>query len=186
MNLNNYYVLVDTKTKVITGSIQLLPENWHNIHGLSGLTDDEIANLDWTGNEGLGWINLCSNDLKSYESSDDNLENNKLTLKRLISQERKDELLRPILFEDITVVPDKTTYTMLMFKKLLTLSNPELTVNFKFQDKYKTINASQINDICAIIDNQIQSSFDSEMKLFQEIESCNHICEFRNINYNVI
>jgi len=186
MNLNDYYILVDTKNTIVSGSLQLLPENWNNIHGLTGLSDQELSNLDWSGNDGVGWINMCSDELKNYNSSDDNLESNKLSLKRIITNERKDEILRPIIYEDITVTPDKTTYTILSCKKILAISNPDLVINFKFGDRYKTINADQIHEICAIIENKLQSSFDAEMKIYQQIETCNHLTEFKNINYNAI
>lgn len=47
MNLNKFYVLVDTEQKIVIDKIQRLPENWKNIAGLPGLTDEEICDLKW-------------------------------------------------------------------------------------------------------------------------------------------
>ena len=44
-NLYNFYVFVDNENKLILDKIQKLPENWRNIAGLPGLSDEEIREL---------------------------------------------------------------------------------------------------------------------------------------------
>ena len=45
MNLDELYVLVDTRQKIVIDKIQKLPENWKNIAGLSGLTDEQLSDF---------------------------------------------------------------------------------------------------------------------------------------------
>jgi hypothetical protein len=66
MHLTNFYVLVDTETKQIINKIQKLPENWKNIAGLPGLSDEELCDLKWAGQHNYGWINIHSEKIKEY------------------------------------------------------------------------------------------------------------------------
>lgn len=45
--INNFYILVDTKLKITLEYITELPQNWRNICGLPGLSDEEISDLTW-------------------------------------------------------------------------------------------------------------------------------------------
>ena len=76
--MKNFYVLVDTQEKAILDKIQELPENWRNIAGLPGLSDEELRDLKWAGWDNLGWINISSVEMLEYQSSPENLEMNKI------------------------------------------------------------------------------------------------------------
>jgi hypothetical protein len=89
MNLNDFYVLVDTETQLIIDKIQKLPLNWKNIAGLPGLTDEQLCNLKWAEHHNLGWINIRSELIKKYKFSKENLELNKNTFKDLIKNIRR-------------------------------------------------------------------------------------------------
>ena len=94
MNLDELYVLVDTRQKLVIDKIQKLPENWKNIAGLPGLTDEQISNLKWAGYEDYGWIRLNSPSLNDYQSSPENLELNKNTFKKLVSNFKKQKIFQ--------------------------------------------------------------------------------------------
>ena len=85
MNLTNFYVLVDTETNQVIDKIQKLPQNWQNIAGLPGLSDEELCDLKWAGHHNLGWISIHSEKIEEYTSSTENLELNKNAFKFLIS-----------------------------------------------------------------------------------------------------
>jgi hypothetical protein len=179
MNLNNFYVLVDTETKLVIDKIQKLPENWKNIAGLPGLTDKELCDLKWAGQNNFGWINIHSELIKEYKSSKENLELNKNTFKDLITSLRKERQESPIQYEGARIKPDnKTLYALFLLKD-------KPTVNFKCLNGYYTFNSEQIKELYDIIDSNIQKYFDIEMSIYQQIEVCESISDFFNVNYDL-
>ena len=101
--MKNFYVLVDTQQKIVLDLIQELPENWRNIAGLTGLSDEEIRDLKWAGWDNLGWINIRSFEMFDYESSPENLEINKLRLKDLISEKVNQKKEGLLLYKEIQI-----------------------------------------------------------------------------------
>jgi hypothetical protein len=178
MILNKYYVLVDTRQKLVIDKIQKLPENWKNIAGLPGLTDEQISDLKWAGYEDYGWIRLNSPSLNGYQSSPENLELNKNTFKKLISNFKKQKILDGIEYQGIKFTADEKTRYSLFIKKL---SNQD-TVNYKSFNKYYTLTKEQIIEICDIIELYVQKCFDWEMKVYIQIENCNTLTDFLNVN----
>jgi len=177
MNLDKLYVLVDTRQKIVIDKIQKLPENWKNIAGLPGLTDEQISDLKWAGYEDYGWIRLNSPSLNDYHSSSENLELNKNTFKKLVSNFKKEKILDGIEYQGIKFTADEKTRYSLFIKKLSNLD----TVNYKSFNKYYTLTKEQIIEICDMIEERIQDCFDWEMKIYQQIESCKKITDFLNI-----
>lgn len=175
--LDNFYVLVDIEKKKIIDKIQKLPENWKNISGISRLTDEELCDLTWAGQINLGWVKLKSDLIKNYYSDDENLELNKNTLKNLVSEIRKDKQYEPFTYNGIKINTDEKTRYSLIIKKLYQTEE----VNYKFFNKYYTFTKEQIIEICDMIEKHIQNWFDWEMKIYQQIESCQNITDFLNI-----
>ena len=175
--LNDFYVLVDIEKKKIIDKIQKLPETWKNISGLSKLSDEELCDLKWAGQTNLGWISLKSNLIQEYYSDSENLELNKNTLKTFISEIRKDRQSEPINYKGIRISTDEKTRYSLIIKKLYSVDE----VNYKFFNKYYTFTKEQIIEICDMIEKHIQDCFDWEMKIYQQIESCQKISDFLNI-----
>jgi hypothetical protein len=178
MNLNNFYVLVDTHKKIVTNNIQKLPINWQNISYLPGLSDEELCDLKWAGHDHLGWINIHSEKIKDYTSSPENLELNKNTFKNLIAEIRKEKQESPIYYQSARVKPDtKTLYALFVLKE-------KSSVNFKCLDGYHTFNSGQIKELCDIIDSNVQKYFDIEMDIYKQIDACQCISDFFNVNYD--
>jgi hypothetical protein len=175
--LNKYYVLVDTEKKIVIDKIQKLPENWKNISGLLSLSDEQLKDLKWSGNNNLGWISINSQEIKKYSSSKENLELNKNTFKYLITDIRKNKQSEYIQYQGAKIKPDiKTLYSLSLLKL-------KKDVNFKCLNGYYTFTSFQVSELYDIVDSNIQKWFDWEMNVYSQIDSCNSISDFFNVNY---
>lgn len=178
MNLNDFYVLVDTENKEIIDKFQKLPKNWKNISGLPGLSDKELEDLKWAGHHNLGWISLKSPKIKEFKLSQENLELNKNTLKDLISQKRKEEQNTPIQYRESKIKTDiKTRYSLFLLK-----NSNQKEINFKCINGYFTFTQEEVSEIFNLIESEIQKYFDEEMKIYQKIDSCLSMADFSKIN----
>lgn len=178
MNLNEYYVLIDTEKKEIIDKFQKLPNNWKNISGLSGISDEKLEDLNWAGHHNLGWINLNSPKIKDLKMSPQNLELNKNTLKSLISEKTKEKQNTPINYKGAKIKTDlKTRYTL--FTKKQQQYNQ---INFKCINGYYTFTYDEVVEISDLIENQIQKYFDEEMYIYQKIDNCKSITDLIKIN----
>ena len=178
MDLNDFYVLVDTENKEIIDKFQKLPKNWKNISGLPGLSDEELEDLKWAGHHNLGWISLKSSKIKEFKMSQENLELNKNTLKDLVSQKRKEEQNIPIKYRKSKIKTDiKTRYSLFLLK-----NSNQKEINFKCINGYFTFSQEEISEIFNLIESKIQKCFNEEMKIYQKIDSCLSISDFSKIN----
>ncbi len=178
MNLNDFYVLVDTENKEIIDKFQKLPKNWKNISGLPGLSDEKLEDLKWAGHHNLGWISLKSPKIKEFKMSKENLELNKNTLKDLVSQKRKEEQNTPIEYKGAKIKTDIKTRYSLFIKK----NSDEQKINFKCINGYFVFTPKDISDVYNLIEIRIQKYFDEEMKIYQKIDSCLSMVDFSKIN----
>ena len=177
MILDDYYVLVDTQQKIVIDKIQKLPNNWHNISGLSGLSENELCDLKWAGHHNLGWVSIASKLIKEYKSPVENLELNKNTLKQLISEIRKEKESDGIEYQGIKIKTDEKTRYSLLIKKL----QGKEEVNYKCFNHYHIFTNMQINEICDMMETYIQECFDWEMSVYQQIENCKELSDFISI-----
>ena len=177
MILSDFYDLVDTQQKIVIDKIQKLPENWNNIAGLPGLSDDELCDLKWAGHHNLGWVSIASELIKEYNSPVENLELNKNTLKKLISEIRKEKESDGIEYQGIKIKTDKRTRYSLYIKKL----QGKEEVNYKCFNHYHIFTNMQINEICDMMETYIQECFDWEMSVYQQIENCKELSDFISI-----
>jgi hypothetical protein len=177
-NLNNFYILVDTEKKIVIDKIQKLSQNWKNIAGLPGLSDEELRDLKWAGHSNLGWINIRSKEIKEYSSSQENLELNKNEFKSLITQLRKEKQSETIEYQGAKLKSDTNTlYSLFLLHK-------KKEVNYKCIDGYHTFTSSQICELYDIIDTNIQKWFDWEMNVYSQIDVCKNISDFLNVNFS--
>ena len=65
MIFDNYYIQVDLKNKIFLNNFSLLPKNWKNISCFSSLSDEELEDLTWSGNNDIGWIKFTSPKIKT-------------------------------------------------------------------------------------------------------------------------
>jgi hypothetical protein len=177
-NLNNFYILVDTEKKIVIDKIQKLPQNWKNIAGLPGLSDEELRDLKWAGHSNLGWINIHSEEIKQYSSSQENLELNKNEFKSLITQLRKEKQSETIEYQGAKLKSDTNTlYSLFLLHK-------KKEVNYKCINGYHTFTSSQICKLYDIIDTNMQKWFDWEMNVYSQIDVCKNISDFLNVNFS--
>jgi hypothetical protein len=178
MILDDYYVLVDTQQKIVIDKIQKLPDNWRNISGLPGLSDEELCDLKWAGHHNLGWVSISSELIKQYHSQSDNLELNKNIFKQLISEIRKEKESIGIEYQGIRFKTDEKTRYSLLIKKL----QKNTQINYKCFNHYHTLTSEQVNEVCNIMEKHIQKCFDWEMSVYLQIEACEYLFEFSKIN----
>lgn len=178
MNLSDFYVLVDTENKEVIDKFQKLPQNWKNIAGLPGLSDEKLEDLKWAGHHNLGWINLTSSKIKDFKMSPDNLELNKNTLKTLISEQRKEKQDTPIEYKGAKFKTNlKTRYSLFLIK-----NSEKQRINFKCINGYFTFTHKDIVNVYDILEDRIQKYFDEEMKIHQKIDECQSIMDLIKIN----
>ena len=176
--LNNFYVLVDTESKQVIDKIQKLPENWKNISGLSRLSDEELCDLKWAGHHNLGWVNIHSERIKEYFSSQENFELNKNIFKLLITNIRKEEELEPIEYKGAKIKADlKSELSLFLLKE-------NNQVNFKCINGYHTFNSQEISEILDSIQSRRQYLFNREKEIYENIDKCISIENFVDIKYD--
>lgn len=180
MNLNNFYVLVDTEKKITIDKIQTLPYNWLNISGLINYSDEKLSDMSWAGHKNLGWINIKSLKIKNFTSPPENLELNKLQLKKIISDEIKEKQYFPINYKGAKINLDLETRFLLLTLKNLNKSE----VNLKCINGYYEFNKLEIDEIYVMIENQIQKFFDIEKNFYEQVDKCKSIQDFSKINYD--
>lgn len=178
MNLNDFYVLVDTENKEVIDKIQKLPKNWKNIAGLPGLSDEKLKDLKWAGHHNLGWINILSPKIKDFKMSPKNLELNKNTLKDLISEKRKEEKDNTFEYKTAKFKTDVET----RFSLFLLKNSNRKEVNFKCVNGYYKFSLVEISEVYNLIENKIQSLFDDEMSIYDQIDKCKSFLELVKIN----
>ena len=180
MTMNNFYILVDTKLKITLEYITELPQNWRNIAGLPGLSDEEISDLTWAGWDNVGWINIKSETIKEYKSPPENLELNKNTLKSLISNIFEKKLEEYIDYNGKKISPDfKTHY-------ILSLGRFKDYINLKCTYSYYTLTPFECEEICNLIETHIHNYSEKEMKLFLQIESAKDLSDLSYIDWNIL
>jgi hypothetical protein len=176
--MNDYYVLVDNHQKIIIDKIQKLPDYWKNISNLNNLNDEELKDLTWSGNDRLGWVRINSEYIKEYSSSKENFELNKNQLKDIVSNITQEKQNSPIEYKGINIIPDEKTRYSFWIKRIQSAD----TFNYKINNQYYTFNKIEIVEICDRIEQYIQDCVDLEMEIYQQIDSCKHLYDFKTLN----
>lgn len=179
MKFDNFYVLIDPQSKIVLDKIQELPENWKNIAGLPGLSDEELCDLKWAGWDNLGWLNIKSEKVKEYFSPEENLNLNKNTIKFLISEKIQTEKNNPIIIGNKNLLPDFETYFSLFLGK-----NKQKT-NIKFGLTYYTFSKEECVKLCHKIENHWEYYSTQEMKIFEMIDNTKNFLELCEIDLNI-
>jgi hypothetical protein len=178
MNQSEFYILVDTEKKETIDKFQKLPQNWKNISGLPGLSDQELEDLKWAGHYNLGWINLNSTKLKEFKFSQDNLQLNKNNLKNLVSKKRKEVQNTLIDFKGAKFkINNKTRLSLFLLK-----NSKKEKINFKCINEYRSFSVIEICEIFEFLENKSQELFDLEMQIYEKIDNCETIKDLSKLN----
>lgn len=179
--LNEYYVLVDTNLKQVIDKIQKLPEYWRNISQLKNFNDEELKDLTWAGQTNIGWINIQSEYLQEYKSTEENLELNKNQLKSIISGILEEKQISSFEFNNIKIVPDEKTRYIFWIKRFQNIH----TFNYKINQYYYTFDNQDIIEICDRMEEHIQKYTDIEMSIYQQIDACQELFDLSKIEINI-
>ena len=102
---------------------------------------------------------------------------NKNEFKRLVSEIRKDKQLKHVFYQNAVINPSvKTLYSLFLLQE-------KNSVNYKCIDGYHTFSKDQLKEIYTIVQEQLQTWFDWEMKVFLQINKCKNISDFFNVDY---
>lgn len=183
LSLNDFYVLVDTRDKIVTSKVQKLPEYWSNITNLSSLNDEELLDLTWAGHQNLGWISITSEYLEDYNSSQENLEMNKNELKYLISKIKEDKEHEGIVYNGIIFKIDQKSLIDIFFKKEQVLKNKDKDFYIKINFTYHKFTSGQIVELYDILENAKNKLETWERIIFKKIDDCKKISDFLYLNY---
>jgi hypothetical protein len=118
-----------------------------------------------------------------YKEADKDISIVKSELKSIVSSERYNKEISGFEFP---IDSDNTVYISTgresrsnFFDKLSVIEDN--TINFKFGDRFITIDKTLLQQICNQIDNHIQQSFDWERQLFSNIDRCNTLSQLDSI-----
>lgn len=176
--LNDYYVLVDNNLKIVIDKIQKIPDYWRNIAHPKNFSDEELKDLAWAGQPDIGWVRINSEYIKEYSSSKENFELNKNQLKDIVSNIIQEKQNSPIEYKGINIIPDEKTRYSFWIKRIQSVD----IFNYKINNQYHTFNKIEVAEICDRIEQYIQDCADLEMKLYQQIDSCKDIYDFKTLN----
>jgi hypothetical protein len=181
--MNNLYVLVDFQSNHILTPIQYLPENWSNINGLNLMDEEKIKDLSWAGHDHFGWINIQSEDISQYNSTDDWLVSSKLKLKSLISSQRWEKENEILIFNEKQFIIDDRTKLSLIFKSFSAKENE--IINWKFLNGTHQISSSELIEIYNFATTYIQNCFDVEYEFSNLLDNITTKENLLSINVNL-
>lgn len=115
LDLSNYYVLCNTKDKIVEGTMSELPENWGGIFSVPSLSDEELYDFGWFDKPGQGWVRI--DNLKGFSCTPETLENNKERLRRLGKETRENIEQQGIVWDGVRFELDSETILFNNFQR---------------------------------------------------------------------
>jgi len=178
LSLNDFYVLVDTRDKIVTSKVQKLPEYWSNITNLSSLEDEKLSDLTWAGHQNLGWVSITSEYIEEYSSSHDNLEMNKNELKYLLGKIKEEKEHEGIIYNNVRIKIDQKNLINLFLKREKAIKNKNADFYFKINFTYYKFTSGQIIELYDILESSYEELETWERLKFKKIDQCKKISEF--------
>tara|TARA_X000001382_G_C3156043_1_gene174585 strand:- start:36 stop:596 length:561 start_codon:yes stop_codon:yes gene_type:complete len=186
MIFEDYYIEVDLKKKLFLGKFQKLPSCWKNIMGFSSLSDEELKDLEWSGNEGVGWIRFTSPDIKNFFTSSENFMMNKRELKKDIDILLKQYSSFKMSYKHFSITINEEIKMILESRYLLSLMNDSIEMKFECDDgKYRSFKGEEIQDIIRLVDKERVSTYNKKINMFEMIDSSNSIVELTLKSYDI-
>jgi len=91
-----------------------------------------------------------------------------------------------VMYNNNRFATDKDSQIKYLGILLSSMLDPNYTVNFKTLDKtYVTLNAQQVNELCMSVQGHIQSCFNNDSFLTQQIMNSTVVADLDNINLNI-
>jgi hypothetical protein len=183
MIFDNYYIQVDLKNKIFLNNFGLLPKNWKNISCFSSLSDEELEDLTWSGNDGIGWIKFTSPKIKDFSATSDNFLYNKVNLKKDISDAIDDSINTRIVYKTYEIRLNDELKNVLTSRYLHSLSDESITLKIDCMGNYRTFNAEEIKELILMIDRKDLSIYNKKIELYEMIDSSKSIYELTQKQY---
>lgn len=179
--MDDFYALVDHETQTITAPGSTLQENWMNIFNLNALPYEKLTDLSWAGHPDRGMLKLSDPSIVGYTYNSDWLHFTCQNIKEFVSDIRKEKESEVVSFEGGLVVKiDEKTKVALNNKKALATEDPTYSCVWKFENSMVVLSAEQILSLANGVESYVQSCFDVEYAVFQEIDtvsSLEELCE---------
>lgn len=183
ISLDKYFVSVDPVSRIVKGQLHCLPETHENLSSLSSLSEDELEDLSWAGIENQGWVCFTSDLLTRYSSDSQNLESNKVFLKRKISEETEKRLQGGFVYQGHRVEASPNFRFHLHLETQKSLSKIGYHQFFRFDDKSVKLDCVEIRNLYEVLELFLSKNAQWEHELFGSIERCKDLPELAKLNY---
>jgi hypothetical protein len=178
--MNDFYVLVDLKKKMILCPVMDLPSNWANISGLNLMSDNKVGDLTWAGHSNLGWKRFSNKSMVEYTSTDEWVTASQLKFKSSIKEERKIRESQILSFKGNQFCLDDKTKNSILYK-LLSIGENDTFV-WKFINRSVEIDSKDFIDLHKFTSSYIQSCFDVEYQFTNLISLTKTFEDLFNLN----
>lgn len=177
------YVLVDLKRKEILSPVNILPDSWRSISGLSFLKREEVRDLGWIGYENFGWIPFNDPLILDYKPTNDWFDISKSNIKSLIRKERKERLNELLYFNDNKIALTDKVSSFISLRLLFLLSQTEdIKTTWKFIDGFVELSKEDFIKFSYFVSNYVQSCFDTEKTIIDSIDACDGLLELSTLS----
>jgi hypothetical protein len=196
--MEKYYFEIDHKKNQIISSPERLPRNWKNISGLSSLNDEQLYDLSWANNPGVGFVELKRENISKIIllSLPEEIFNATKTLYKTEYKKNRQRKENGTIKINNAITADLTENfrTSILSLYVEAISNSNLTVNWKFNEGFMTLNSQNIINLQNSVRKYTQDLFDSERIFYQRVDECltiRNILEIDNIeseeilNFNI-
>lgn len=180
-----FYVLVDLNEKLIKTPIQKLPENWSNINGLNGYSDDELKDLVWAGHSSTGWIPYDSPILEEYSFEKEFIKMSKINITSEISNERKKREQNVLSFKNQRIKLDLESKFLLMFIRSNLNENNSNCISWAFLDDVIDLPKKDFLNLCDFAIFYLQNCLKVEINLKKEISNAVSLLDLQKINLDI-
>lgn len=182
--MNDLFVFINHDLRRVDNLVQKLPKNWGNIQGLPFLSEEKLADLEWAGHRGYGWVKLNTFDFTGYYFQPEWLDMSKAVLKNIVAAERYEAETDTITWGDYQLRITERTKNAIMFK-LISISDLTDTFEWKFTNGSCQITGQQLKDISNFINTYTQSCFELEIQKNNEIDLCSNATELGQLDLTV-
>lgn len=177
--LDKFYILVDNRLKMVISSMEELPINWRNISNISSLSDKELKDLTWSGNEDVGFLQVFSKSLNKYTLKEETLDLNKKQIKKVFGEKVEKLLKEKVTYLDCDIDVTCDTRVDLCMKRL----NQKDLHYVKCKNGVKELTHSQLCELCKFVEDRVEYIYKWEDEILNKVDSCTSINDIVNIDY---
>lgn len=175
--MKNLYVWVDKNLNTIATLPDILPTNWKNFNGMSGLSESALNDL--------GWYKI--NDLKliNYQYSNEWLDQFKKQIIESVSHQRWEAQTEAVTYNGNVYILNDSTINALYQKRMIVESDPSITFTWKTRDNIIELTSADLVDLTNKISNYIQECFNIEKNFVSNLLPLTTLEELLGTNLNI-